>query len=150
MVAFACGVWICARSNRALRIVGGLLALYAALGVFWPFAPMHLRDTLAAGGGTWTDSAHIALGAVTVVLMFAAVAAGATAFGAMFRAYSIATLLTLAVFGVLTFLNAPRIGANLPTPWMGLWERINLARFPALESILAMICLRMWTSSPQR
>jgi hypothetical protein len=35
----------------------------------------------------------------------------------------------LLVFGGLTFLEAPRLQANLPTPWIGLWERINISVF---------------------
>jgi len=50
VIAFAWGVWISAGQNRRLRITGGLLIAYGILGVFWPFAPMHLRTTLAGGG----------------------------------------------------------------------------------------------------
>jgi hypothetical protein len=35
-------------------------------------------------------------------------------------------MLILVVFGVLTGLDQPRLEANLPTPWMGLWERIDI------------------------
>jgi hypothetical protein len=52
VTAFGWGVWRSAGRSRAVRIVGGLLVAYGALGVLWPFAPMHLRDTLAAGGST--------------------------------------------------------------------------------------------------
>ena len=142
VTGFGCGVRMSERSNRVLGIVGGLLAVYGALGFIWPFVPMHLRETLAAGGGTWSDTMHIVLATVTVLLMLVAITAGAIAFGTAFRVYSIVTLLILGAFGVLTFLDAPRLAANLPTPFAGLWERIDIGVFLLWVIVLAMICLR--------
>ena len=48
VTAFGWGVWKSAGRIRALRIVGALIVAYGALGVLWPFAPMHLRPVLAA------------------------------------------------------------------------------------------------------
>jgi hypothetical protein len=127
--AFGDGVWKSAGGNRAVRIVGGLILGYASLGLLWPFAPMHQREVPAAGGATWSDTGHVVLGAVTVFLMFLAIGFGAAAFGKRFRLYSIATIVVLLVFGGLTSLEAPRLQANLPTPWIGLWERVNISVF---------------------
>ena len=69
VIAFGWGTWKSADGNQPLRRVGGLIVAYGALGLLWPFASMHLRETLAAGGGTASDTMHIALSAVTVVLM---------------------------------------------------------------------------------
>jgi uncharacterized protein DUF998 len=143
VTAFGWGVWMSAGRIRALRIVGGLVIVYGALGLVWPFAPMHLRETLAAGGGTLSDTMHIALASVTVSLMLLAMAFGAAAFGSRFRLYSIASLVILAVFGALTFLDAPGIAANLPTPWIGVWERINVGVFLLWVVVLATALLRM-------
>src|SRR5689334_24904528 len=52
VTAFGLGVWKSASRTRALRIAGGLIVAYGGLGVAWPFAPMHLREALAAGGST--------------------------------------------------------------------------------------------------
>jgi hypothetical protein len=46
------------------------------------------------------------------------------------------------VFGVLTGLDAPRLAANLPTPWMGVWERINIFGYLLWIIVLAIILLR--------
>ena len=70
-----------------------------------------------------------AIGASTRALMFLAIGCGAAAFGKRFRLYSIASIVVLLAFGGLTFLEAPRLQANLPTPWIGLWERINISVF---------------------
>ena len=141
VIAFGWGIWKSAGRTRALRIVGGLTLAYGALGLIWPFAPMHLREALAAGGGTVSDTLHLALATVTVVLMLLAIGFGAAAFGRRFRLYSIASLAILAVCGALTFLDAPRIAANLPTPWIGVWERINVAVFLLWVVVLA---IRLW------
>jgi len=84
---------------------------------------------------------HLALGGVTVVLMLLAIGFGAAAFGTRFRFYSIASLVILVAFGGLTFVDAPRIAANLPTPWVGVWERINIGVFLLWVVVLAMTLL---------
>jgi hypothetical protein len=111
VAAFGWGVWASVRRNRPLRVAGGLLVAYGAIGLAWP--PMHLRQVLAVGGGTLTDTMHIAFAIVTVLLMLLAMGFGAAAFGKRFRLYSIATMI-LVVFGALTVPDAPKIQANLP------------------------------------
>jgi hypothetical protein len=144
VVAFGVGVWVSARGKHALRVVGGLFVAFGVLGgLAWPFAPMHQREVLAAGGGTLSDTLHIILGAVTVLFMLVAIGFGATALGKRFRLYSIATILILLVFGALTGLDGPRIGANLPTPWVGLWERINIYGFLLWVVVLAIVLMRV-------
>lgn len=138
VLAFGYGVWRSAGQNRRLRTVGGLLIAYGALGALWPFAPMHLRGAQF----TLTDAIHIGLGAVTVLLMLLAIGTGAAAMGKHFRVWSIVTLLILVVFGVLTGFDAPSIAGNLPTPWVGLWERINIGSFLLWVVVLAISLLR--------
>ena len=150
VAAFGWGVWQSAGRNRAVRIVGGLILAYASLGLLWPFAAMHQREVLAAGGGTLSDTMHVVLGGVTVFLMFLAIGFGATAFGKRFRLYSIASIVVLLAFGALTFLEAPRLRANLPTPWIGLWERINISVFLLWVVVLATVLLRTGTSKERR
>jgi len=146
VTAFGFGLWKCDGRNRAVRIVGGLVLAYASLGFLWPFAAMHQREVLAAGGGTFSDTMHVALGGVTVLLMFLAIGVGATAFGKRFRLYSIGTVVVLLTFGVLTFLEAPRLQMNLPTPWIGLWERINISVFLLWVAVLASMLWRTGTA----
>ena len=142
---FGWGVWESAGRNRAVRIVGGLLLAYASLGLLWPFAPMHQREILAAGGGTLSDTMHVALGGMTVFLMFLAIAFGAAAFGKRFRLYSIASIVVLLAFGGLTFLEAPHFQTNLPTPSIGLWERINISVFLLWIVMLGAV---LWRTGP--
>jgi len=142
VVAFGWGIRMAAGDDRRLDVVGILIAIYGALGFVWPFAPMHLRETLAAGGGTSSDTMHIVLGASTEVIYVAALVLAAIALGKAFRMYSIATAVALAAFGVLTFRDAPRIGANLPTPLIGVWERINIGLFLVWMVVLAIAVWR--------
>jgi hypothetical protein len=142
ITAFGIGVWKSASGNGAVRTVGSLILAYASLGFLWPFAPMHQRDVLAAGGGTLSDTLHVVLGAVTVTLMFLAIGFGATAFGKRFRRYSIGTIVVLLASGGLTFVEAPRLQMNLPTPWIGLWERVSISVFLMWIVVLATILRR--------
>src|SRR5207342_1615126 len=129
VTAFGWGVWKSAGRIRVLHVVGASIAAYGALGLIWPLAPMHLRETLAAGGGTFSDTMHISLGIVTEVLFLAALGFAARGFGKYFFLYSVATFVVLLVFGGLTFKEAPGIALNRPTPFIGVWERINIGVF---------------------
>lgn len=142
MLAFAWGVLQVAGENRRLRIAGILLIASNVLGFLWPFAPMHLRETLAAGGQTFSDTAHIALGAATEILFLLALGFTAGALGKKFRLYSLVTFALLFAFGVLTFLEAPGLARNEPTPLIGVWERINIGLFLIWTTALAIVLLR--------
>jgi hypothetical protein len=142
VIAFAWGVWKSAAGNRSLRIAGALLIVYGALGVLWPFAPMHLRETLAAGGGTFSDTMHLTLGAVTEIIYLVALGLAAVSLGKQFKIYSMITFLVLLVFGVLTFMDAPNVSINQPTPLIGVWERINIGVFLLWVIVLAVILLK--------
>ena len=140
IAAFGWGVLKSAGLRRSLTMVGILLIINGLFGLTW--SPMHQREVLVAGGGTFTDTWHIVMSVVTVLLMFLAIGVGAAAFGKGFRIYSIATLLVFIVFGVLTFSEAPNINKNLVTPFIGLWERINIAAFMIWLLVFAIILLR--------
>ena len=149
VVAFGFGIWTSADGRRAVRIVGGSFVGFGILGaIAWPFAAMHQREVLAAGGGTWTDTVHVILGLMTVLFMLVVIGYGATAFGKPFRLYSVATIMILFVFGALTGLDSTRIGANLPTPWIGLWERITIYGFLLWVAALAIAVLRTERTRP--
>jgi hypothetical protein len=50
---------------------------------------------------------------------------GVVGFKKWFRFYSIVTIVMLLLPAILAFLYVPQIGANQPTPWLGLAERIS-------------------------
>lgn len=141
VTAFGWGVWASARGNRPLRILGGVLIACGLFNIV-PWPPMHQREVLAAGGGSLTDTLHIVWSMVAVVFMVLAIGFGAAALGKRFRFYSIATMVMLIGFGVLTGIDAPRIDANLPTPWIGVWERINIGVYDLWVVVLSIALLR--------
>ena len=141
VVAFGRGVWMAATDDRRLRVAGLLIGVYGALGLIWPFAPMHMREVLAAGGGTFKDALHIGLGAVTEVIYLLALGFAAAALGTAFRLYSIASFVILFAFAVPTFQAAPRVGADQATPLVGVWQRINIGVFLLWMIVLAITLL---------
>jgi Protein of unknown function (DUF998) len=140
LIAFGFGVWLSGRRSLPLRIAGALVITHGVFGFFWP--PMHLRPVLAAGGGTLSDTLHIAWTFITVILMMFSIGFAAAAFGKRFRIYSIATMVLLFAFGAVTGTYAPGIQANLPTPWVGVWERIDITLYLLWVVVLAVALLR--------
>lgn len=143
VAALAVGVWISARPKRAGRITGAMLLGYAAFGMVggW-FTPMNTREALAAGERGLRNAMHIPMTAVMSLFMLLAMGFGATLLGKRFRYYSYATIAILLVFGVLTSLQAGKMVANEPTPWMGLTERINIYATMLWVAMLAIGLLR--------
>jgi len=140
VIAFGLGVWKLFERNRNLRIAGALMVLNVVIGLFWP--PMHQREVLAAGGGTLTDTLHIVFTMITVPLFLLTIGFGASSFGKQFRIYSIITIVALIVFGVLTGLDSPRMEANLPTPLIGVWERISIGAYMLWVAMFAIALLQ--------
>jgi len=140
MVAFGWIVWKSAPPNRAQRVVGALIMAHGVFGCFWP--PMHQRAVLAAGGGTLTDTLHLAWAMVNGLFFLLAVGFGAAALEKRFRVYSLATLVILLASGAWNGTYASAIQANLPTPWAGVWERITCATYMLWIAVLATALLR--------
>ena len=137
VIAFGWGVWKSAGESRALSIAGKLLIAYGATGLLWPFAPMHMREALVAGEGTFGDTMHKALAGVTVILYLLSLALSATLLGKRFRIFSILTFALVLITGTMTFLQSPGIAANQSTPTIGLWERISIGAFLVWTIVLA-------------
>lgn len=142
VTAFGWGVWTSAGGNRKLRVVGAVMIAYGLSGILWFFAPMHQREVLAAGGGTIEDIMHIVLSVVTSLLYFTALGFGAAALGKRFRVYSFVTMALLLGAGMLMSRDGPRIQMNLPTPWVGVTERIMLGVVMLWMAVLSIELLR--------
>lgn len=134
--AFGLGIRRPAGSNRQLRIVSGLIIVYVIINVYWP--PMHLRGNEP----TFTDTLHIVWAMITLVLMMLIMGFGAAALGRSFRLYTIASFVVFLVFGILIGTEAPGIPKNLPTPRIGIWERINIGAFMLWVIVFAIVLLR--------
>ena len=138
--AFGIGVWLSADNKKSLRIVAVLIIAKEVLGVIATlFAPMHLRSDETSSSDTW----HIILTAVGVLLcMFPAIIFSARAFGKGFLIFSIASIIVFLVFGALAGMDGAKIAENLPTPYTGVWERINIFIYFIWVNVLAINLLR--------
>jgi CubicO group peptidase (beta-lactamase class C family) len=143
-IAFGSGVWAVAGANRRLRGAGAVLIAQSIAGIFWP--PMHLRGAAP----TLTDALHVAFAMAWLLLMLLAMALAAASLGRRFRLYSLATLVVFIVFGTLSGMDGPRVAANLPTPWVGIWERINIGASLVWVVVLAVTLLRRGRERKER
>jgi hypothetical protein len=80
---------------------------------------------------------------VTVLCFMLAMGFGAAAFGKRFRAFSIATIAIIFACGAWAGTYASQIQADLPTPWVGVWERISIAGYMLWVVVLATNLLRV-------
>ena len=144
IIAFGAGVWASSENKISLRFVAILILInYGIASFLWPLASMHQREVLADGGKTFAEILHEILVLVTVIVNLLTIGFGAAAFGRRFLSYSIITLLIMLILGALTGpAAAPRIEADLPTPWFGVWERIIIIGFLIWIAVLAIILLR--------
>jgi hypothetical protein len=140
IVAFGWGVWISAAGNRWLKIAGFLLIVYAIIGLAWP--PMHQREVLAAGGGTITDTMHIVFTIVSVLLMLLVIGFAAASLGKPFLIFSVLSIVVMLSFGLMTGLDAPKMEANLATPWIGVWERISIGAYMLWVAVFGLVLLK--------
>ena len=150
VVPFGAGVWESAGRHRGLRVTGALLVGLGASDLPAPFFPMHRREALAQSERSPTDTMHIAVTSVNSLLILLAIGFGSTAFGKGFRLFSLGTILVLVVTGGLTATQAPRVEANLPTPWAGVTERISIGGYLAWQVVLAIALLRVPQRGPLR
>jgi hypothetical protein len=140
VIAFGVGVWQSAGTERSLRVVAGLLIAYALITLMiGPFSSMHRREVLAAGGATLSDTLHLVVTGIGVCTFLLEIGYAAPLFGTVFRAYSIATIVAMLIFGAITSFYAPQVQANEPTPWVGIYERINAYGYMLWIVVLAVM-----------
>jgi hypothetical protein len=143
VTAFGVGVWKAAGGRRTGRITGALLVGYAVTGaVTGVFLSAATRETLEAGEETWRNTLHLPATAVSVLCILLAIGFGSTLLGRRFRYFSYATILAILVFGVWAGLQAGRVEANQPTPWLGIVERGNVYAIMLWVAVLAIGLLR--------
>lgn len=134
------GIVAAGRQLRAVRLVGVIVILIGVIGlVAWPFAPMHQREVLAAGGGTFTDTIHLALGGIDTFLFVLAILIGARTGGRLFLVVSAVVLVTILAAGGLTALASPEVGRDGNTPWIGISERIAVFGSMLWISLFALL-----------
>lgn len=139
MVAFGVGVWISAGGSRGLRAAGALLMGLGVLALaMGPFSAMQMRGVEQGLSGQM----HLASIAAGVLLILGAMALGAAALGRRFRLYTVATLAVMLAFGAWSGAEASRVERGLPTPWVGVKERIMVYGYQLWFVALALALLR--------
>jgi hypothetical protein len=97
----------------------------------------------------FNDTMHIVLTMAFGLLVFGAVAASAVAIRGWSRLYAIASLAIIMLFAGLTGPLMRELGNNLPTPWLGAFERINAYTTFAWMVMLAVVLIRhRWREHP--
>jgi hypothetical protein len=86
---------------------------------------MHMRGEPAG----ITDMLHIVWTVVWLAPTLLAMGFAAAALGKRFRYYTLAMIGTMLLFGALTGLQGIQLAENLPTPGIGIYERINIGAF---------------------
>jgi len=135
LIPFAIGVAM--TNRRGVREAGVILAALAGLGVVAAFFPIHVR------GYPWTinETVHGILTAITVFLIVSAMGLAARALPGGFRIYSMATLVTTLVSGAWAGWIGRQLANDLPTPWIGVAERISVFAFLLWVAVLAIVLL---------
>jgi hypothetical protein len=135
--AFALGVWLSSGNNRFMRLMAAMFGASALVGILlWNFFPMHMRGAETG----FTDTMHLILATNPFVLL--SIVFCLAAFRGPFRFYTAATLLVLVVSAVFAFRHAPDVQANLPTPGLGLAERVAQYAYELWQTGLAIVLLR--------
>lgn len=139
LIGFGIGVRKTAQGRRKLRGAGGLLIGLGVLALMVGlFVPMRPRGTEQ---GT-TGMLHVVEGAVWMLGLLAAMGFAAAALGRRFRLYTLGTIVLIVVFVAWTGVQGPRIEAGLPTPWLGVIERIWWYGYQLWFIVLAVRLLR--------
>jgi protein-S-isoprenylcysteine O-methyltransferase Ste14/hypothetical membrane protein len=138
LIAFGMSVRGAGNKKRKLQITGTLLTTWGVIGYIWLLFPMNMRGAI----GSASDTGHLVMSAVTVLLIIFFIGLGSTTEGNLFRYYSILTILAILTFGTLVGMQATRVAMQLPTPWMGIMERMSVYPTMLWVLVLAVILLK--------
>jgi hypothetical protein len=143
LTAFGVGVWQSADGRRRLRVAGGVVVglgiLALVVGMFVPMQPRGTEQGLAG-------ALHLIEGGVWMLGLLVAMGFAAAALGRRFAVYTAATVVVLLVFGGWAGMAGARIEAGLPTPWLGVIERVF---WYAYELWFAVLALRLLSERTQ-
>jgi hypothetical membrane protein len=139
MVAFGIGIRKAAGQNRRLRIVGALFIAVAVMALtVGQLAAMRTRGSEQGFAGAM----HLAEGLAAMLMIFSGMGIAASTLGKGFRRYTIATIVVSLAFAAWSLAEAPRIEQGLPTPWVGVKERIFWYGYQSWYAVLALRLLR--------
>ena len=136
IVAFGIGAWL-RGWNRPLRVAGALFIVYGVVSMLGLFVfPLNYE---AKGAGA---TMHMVVTFLLILLMFLFIAFAAAGSGRAFRIYSIATVAVILAGAILAGAQIPRIDAHLPTPGLGVFERLNIYSMLLWVAVFSVSLLR--------
>jgi hydrogenase/urease accessory protein HupE len=136
LIGFAYGVWTSAARSKRVRLLATMFASSALVGlVLWNIFPMHMRGA----SKTLTDTMHLIFATNPFVVL--TLVTGMIAFGGWFRWFTLATTLGMVVLAILAFRHGVALGADLPTPGLGLNERASQYSYLLWQVGLSMFLL---------
>lgn len=139
MLAFGIGVVRAAETRRKLSIAGSLLIAFAIIAlVVGPLVAMKPRGVDQELMG----ALHLVEGGVEMCILLLAMGFAAAALGRSFTVYTLVTIGVMLTFGAWSLFEVPEIEAGLPTPWLGVKERIYWYAYQLWLGGLAFVLLR--------
>jgi hypothetical membrane protein len=136
ILAFGIGVWL-RGWNRPLRVAGALFIAYGVVSMLGLFVfPLNYE---AEGAGA---TMHQVVTFLLILLMFLFIGFAAAGSGRAFRLYSLFTVAVILAGAILSGMQIPRIEAGLPTPGLGLFERLNIYSMLLWVAVFAVLLLR--------
>jgi hypothetical protein len=138
--AFGLGVLRTAGPSRLLRWAGIILIAGTFIGLFWP--PMHLREVIADGGKTLTDVLHVVFTIAWAIASMVTMVLASLALGRRFAVFTAVCAVATIGFGIRSGFDAANMEKNLPTPMMGVYERIGIAAFMFWLLVFAIALLK--------
>ena len=143
-IAFGAGVWKSAEGKRSLSITAIIIMVFGATGLvtmLFPQTAMQLEEGMAP------QMVHIIVTVMGIVLIILFIGFGAAAYGAGFRIFSAAMIITLLLFGFLAAAKAPQ-AEQFSYPWMGILERVSYYSYLLWILVFAVVLLRAGRTSP--
>ena len=132
---FGVGVWL-RGWNRSLRVAGATFVAYGIVSMLGLFVfPLNYE---AKGAGA---TMHMADTFLLILLMFLFIGFAAGGSGRAFRLYSVLTVGVILAGAVFSGLQIPRIEAHLPTPGLGVFERLNIYSMLLWVAVFAVTLL---------
>ena len=144
VIAFGLGICTSASKKQFIQIIGYLFMGIGINGLITTiFFPMHLRESEK----TYTDTMHIVLSILGVILILLAIGFGIVAYKNWFRYFSVGILLSFILPALPSLIIGIRNIAKNSTPWVGIIERINVYCYLLWVLILAILLLNIERSS---
>jgi len=140
-IAFGTGVWL-RGGNRPLRMAGAMFIVYGIVSMLGLFVfPLNYE---AKGAGA---PMHMVVTFLLILLMFLFIGFAAAGSGGVFRFCSVLTVAAILAGAIVSGMQIPRIEAHLPTPGLGLFERLNIYSMLLWVAVFAVSLLRAGSSA---